>query len=59
MKPINPKDNKIIVLNNTNKRLINTKIYFKLKTNSNYDGINVIKNLKFGKEHKITKIKNK
>ena len=45
--------NKIIFFNNYKKRFINKKIYFKFETNSNYDGISLIKNLKYGKEHKI------
>ena len=45
--------NKIVFLNNYEKRKINKKIYFKFQTDSNYDGIKLIKNLKYGKEHKI------
>ena len=45
--------NKIILFNNDKKRFINKKIYFKFETNSNYDGFSLIKNLKYGKEHKI------
>lgn len=45
--------NKIIFFNNDKKRIINKKIYFKYEVNTNYDGIYLIKNLKFGKKHKI------
>ena len=49
--------NKIILFNNDKKRFINKKNYFKFETNSNYDGISLIKNLKYGKEHKKQKRK--
>ena len=45
--------NKIIFFNNDIKRDINKKIFFKFETNSFFDGISLIKNLKFGKEYKI------
>jgi len=45
--------NKIILFNNDKMGFLNKKIYFKFETNLNYDGISLIKNLKYGKEHKI------
>lgn len=45
--------NKIIFFNNDIRRDINKKIHFKFETNSFYDGISLIKNLKFGKKHNI------
>ena len=45
--------NKIIYFNNNVKRFINKKIHFKFETNSNYDGISLIKKINFGKEHKL------
>lgn len=47
--------NKIIFLNNYEKRKINKKIYFKFEIDGIYDGIKLIKNLKYGKTHKISK----
>ena len=44
----------IVFLNNYEKRKINKKIYFKFEVNGNYDGITLIKNLKYGKKHKIS-----
>lgn len=52
---IHKNSDKIIHLDNYKKRIINKKIYFKFETNSSYDGITLIKNLKFGKEHMIDK----
>ena len=45
---------KIINFNNYKKRNINKNIQFKIETNSIFDGISLIKNIKYGKEHHIT-----
>jgi len=46
---------KIIFMNNYDKRKINKNIFFKFETNENIDGINLIKKINYGNEIEICK----